>query len=231
MTYMDTMKIIKTLIIRFANPIRSKDIPFFRGAVIQSLEQKNILFHNHTENGFRYSYPLIQYKSLGGKAAIVCVDNGTEAIGEIFNNLQFSFTIKENTYKAEMEDIRAFQTTVECSDTLFHYTIKKWLPLNSTNYAIYSSTESIATHIDIFERVLIGNIISFLKGVDIHIDDKILLSITNIDNQRIVKYKGVSLMSFDIAFNSNFHLPNFIGLGKGTSIGFGVLQLKNKNQS
>ena len=87
MTYMNTMKIIKTLIIRFANPIRSKEIPFFRGAVIQSLEQKNILFHNHTENGFRYSYPLIQYKSLGGKAAIVCVDNGTEAIGEIFNNL------------------------------------------------------------------------------------------------------------------------------------------------
>ena len=46
-----------TIIIQFENEIEAKAIPFFRGAVIASLDEKNILFHNHDEDKLRYSYP------------------------------------------------------------------------------------------------------------------------------------------------------------------------------
>lgn len=45
---------IQILVLQFQNDIPQNDIPKFRGAVIASLKQNNILFHNHDENGFVY---------------------------------------------------------------------------------------------------------------------------------------------------------------------------------
>lgn len=72
------------LIIQFANEITSQEIQLFRGAVIASLNEKDILFHNHTEDGVVYRYPRIQYKRIHKKAAIVCLKEGIKSIGEFF---------------------------------------------------------------------------------------------------------------------------------------------------
>ena len=224
------MNTIKTLVIQFNTPIRQKDISLFRGAVIQTLNQKNILFHNHTDDGFRYSYPLIQYKRIKGNAAIVCIGEGTEAIGEMFNNLHFTYTLGEKVIETDIENISAYQTSVGCEDAIFHYHLHQWLALNSTNYAVYCSTDSMAAHIEMLEKILIGNIMSFLKGIDVHIDEQIKVSITHIKQNRLARYKGVALMSFDISFNSNIRLPIYIGVGKGASAGYGILNINRKNK-
>lgn len=65
---------VKTLVIKFNNEIYPDEIDCFRGAVIHAMDGANVLFHNHLEGaGLRYSYPLIQYKRIHRKAAIVCV--------------------------------------------------------------------------------------------------------------------------------------------------------------
>ena len=80
------MKKIKILCVRFQNELRPDEIEMFRGAVLSKLQQStSILFHNHLGNGYRYSYPLIQYKCLDKKAAIVCLEEGTEVIGELIS--------------------------------------------------------------------------------------------------------------------------------------------------
>ena len=83
------MSQIQTLILQFANELSQNDIPKFRGAVIASLEEKNILYHNHIDNKFRYAYPLIQYKRIHQKAAIVCIGDGVKAIHELFASNNF----------------------------------------------------------------------------------------------------------------------------------------------
>jgi hypothetical protein len=63
------------LAVEFKNSIQHHEIPKFRGAVVILLSSGNMLFHNHTEDaGLRYSYPLIQYKRIHSKAAIVCIN-------------------------------------------------------------------------------------------------------------------------------------------------------------
>jgi hypothetical protein len=75
---------IKTLTIQFNTPLKRRELPLFRGAIIAAISTGNILFHNHNEGStLRYAYPLIQYKRIGGKAAIVCIEEGVEAIGEL----------------------------------------------------------------------------------------------------------------------------------------------------
>ena len=65
--------ITEVLVIYFENEITPQEIPLFRGAIINSIDSDSLLFHNHTELGVRYGYPLIQYKSIAGRAVIVWI--------------------------------------------------------------------------------------------------------------------------------------------------------------
>ena len=54
-----------------ANDIAGHEIPAFRGSVCRVAAASWCdLFHNHTEGGLRYSYPMIQYKTFRGNAAM-----------------------------------------------------------------------------------------------------------------------------------------------------------------
>ncbi len=221
------MKQIKLLTIQFENEILPYEIPLFRGAVNAALEeQHSILFHNHTEEGLRYSYPLIQYKRIGKKAAIVCLEEGTEAIGEFFNSEPMQLSLGEKEIQLTVENIKADKINVQVWQTSFCYRIKNWLPLNSKNFKTYIEEDSLAEKMKMLEKILIGNMLSFLKGLDIHIEDQITCSITSLSNSRLIKYKGVKKMAFDAEFKTNMSLPNFIGLGKDASVGFGVVSRK-----
>lgn len=92
-TMNDTFDKIPLLTIRFHNDISFVELPQFRGAVISKVPSSLILFHNHEGDKLRYHYPLIQYKRIGGKAAILCLGKGTEAVGEFFANADFHLRI------------------------------------------------------------------------------------------------------------------------------------------
>jgi len=83
-------KNIRTLTVLYNTEISNKEISLFRGAVLKSLGDKaNVLYHNHTgEETFRYSYPLIQYKRINGKAAITCVEEGADIIAPVRDKIR-----------------------------------------------------------------------------------------------------------------------------------------------
>ena len=225
------MKKIKILIIRFENEINSNEIECFRGAILQLIGQDNILFHNHLgENKYNYNYPCIQYKRIGGKAAIVCIEEGTEAIGQFFAAGSFNVRIGEREVTLEVERIQAHQTLVQVWENMFTYRIRKWLPLNQENYAKYLALDSLAEKYAMLEKLLTGNILSFAKGVGIHFEKQVECKITEIDEQRLITYKGVKMMAFDAEFKCNVSLPDYIGLGKGVSLGMGMVVRKYDNK-
>ena len=226
------MNNLQTLVIQFSNDIFQWEVPLFRGSVIDAMENTNILFHNHLDDDtFRYRYPLIQYKRIGGKAAIVCVGEGTEVIGEFFNNANFNMQIGERTLSMEVERMDAKRTLVQVWDTEFRYTLRKWLPLSSDNYRTYQSLEGIVEQCAFLQNILIGNILSFCKGVGITIEQEIKCVITQIMETRTYTYKGVKMQGFDVEFKSNISLPDYIGLGKGVSLGFGMVVRKHERKN
>lgn len=218
-------KHIRTLTIFYDTEISSKEIPLFRGAVLKSLGEKaDVLYHNHTgEDTFRYSYPLIQYKRLNGRAAIVCVEGGIELVGELLLELPISIMIGTREEKCHIEKILTKEVPVSMQNECLSYRLHQWLPLNSNNYSMYQDAESFVEKIEILEHVLIGNILSFLKGADVHIEEQLKLHITDIISQYALVYKKVKLLSFDIEFKTNITLPQYIGIGKNVSVGCGVL--------
>lgn len=219
---------LPTIVIQFDNEIESKALPYFRGAVIASLEKKDILFHNHDEDKLRYSYPLIQYKRIHRKAAVMGIGKGIEVISQLLTANDFNYQIGNKKVEMRIETVNAYCNEILLTENAdCHYRLHNWLPLNSSNYVQYQNSESLVERIQILERVLIGNILSLLKGNQIHLTEKeqIILHITDISAQRPYIYKKVKLMAFDIEFKANIQLPQYIGIGKNASVGCGLLTI------
>lgn len=113
--------------IRFNNQIAFGQLEAFRGAVVNALNDKDILFHNHLEGDkkFRYAYPLIQYKRINQKAAILCLDMGTESIGKFFQDSDMLLTLRGEEINFEIDNIKAYHHIIQVWDSKFHYSIRR----------------------------------------------------------------------------------------------------------
>lgn len=213
---------IRTFLIKFTAEIRQSEIPLFRGAINAILEENHsILFHNHTDDGFRYSYPLIQYKRIGGKAAIMCVGEGTEVIGEFFSRQELSLQIGKRSIVCEVDEIVAKYHNITITEELIPYRIRKWVPFNSENYETYMKAKGIVEKYQILEKIMTGNILSMAKGLEMTIETPLCVKLEEIIDTYNVTFKGIKMMSFDLDFMANITIPDFLGLGKGVSHGFG----------
>ena len=225
---------IKLLVVRFKNPLRQTEIRFFRGAVLDRVcgTPHDEFFSGHTEEGLRYSYPLIQYKRIGGKAALVCIGEGVESIGEFFSSCDFDLQIgNREPEHFEIDSVDAKQILVQAWDDTFRYTLRKWLPFNSNNYNEFLQLEGLAARAEFLQRILVGNILSMCKGLGIRLERDITCEILKMEEPRLELYKGVKMMSFDVEFKTNVSLPDFCGLGKGTSLGMGMVKMMKRNTS
>ena len=223
-------KKIRILQVVFDTEIFSYEIPAFRGAIINKVGKEHILFHNHTENdGFRYKYPLIQYKVIGKKPAIVCVDYGVDEIHRLFENNDWSISISGRTIDLKIDKLNLNRFTMNVWDKYFKYNIKNWVALNQENYKKYLALDSLSEQSKFLESLLKANILSFAKGIEWQVPKPVDLSITDILDVRTAKIKDQKVLGFNLDFKCNVFIPNYIGLGKSVSLGYGnVREIRTK---
>lgn len=225
------MKYVRTLTVITDAEIRQNEIPLFRGAVINSLgEYPNVFFHNHLDDDkFRYSYPLIQYKRLEKKAAIVCVEEGVDIIGQFLTEVNGTLAIGERQITCNTGRIQPARILVQTWQEMFSYHVSRWLPLNSKNYQLYQNLEGVVEKTMFLENILKGNLLSMLKGLNIHLEKELILKITEIGEPYLLNNKGIKMMAFNADFNCNLSIPNYIGIGKNSSIGCGIIHQLRKD--
>ena len=200
------------LIVRFINPISQKEIPVFADQLSAKVEQLGAFYH----------YPVIQCKRINGRAAIICIGEGTERIGGFFSSIgQFALEGKEEAM--EMESVKAEKTIIQAWDCNFSYTLRKYLPFNSEKYVEYQKIETEKERHLFISQLLLNHILFFVKHIGIRIDKDMVCQITTLEEKAKVKYKNHTFISFDLKFRTNVSLPDYIGLGIGVSHGFGTV--------
>lgn len=218
----------------FDRKISVAEIPYLRGNMIR-LAGDNSLFHNHDAEGFRYAYPLVQYKRIDGRAALVGLNQGAEALQQLLGEFrEFRFMLGNRPADMGGLTIRTERFRVGCDGEGTLYTLSRWLPLNGENYRTWQQTESLAERVAMLERILIANILSFAKGVGIFFECPVECRLVQLEPEGLVTYKEVELMSFSARFRCNVSLPDQIGLGKAASVGFGVvkrMQVENEKSN
>jgi hypothetical protein len=223
------LKKLKILDIVFENKIEEFEIESFRGAISRLVGFENTMFHNHiSKNKLSYSYPLIQYKTRKGCASFTCISQGVEEASQFFEKKDWSFSMTGRKIQLKVDTFQLRNAYYDVAADLYIYTLKKWQPLNQENFRKFNQLNSIEEKIAFLEAILIGNILSMGKSIDWMIENKIKLSIDEIINQKMIRFKKNQVITFDLKFATNALLPVQIGLGKGVSHGYGIIEKREE---
>jgi hypothetical protein len=227
-TYPNMSLKIRYLKIQFEASIKPFELPAFRGAVIKCAGRENIHFHNHLGDGYLYGYPVIQYKMIGGSPSLICVDYGVDEVHHFFEKNRSKVTISDREVSLAVKSISMQQYQMQVWENTFDYRLKNWLAINQENHKKYNQLSNDIDRITFLEKVLVGNILSFAKGIKWFIDKEVKVRIDSIVSTRTVPYKEQRLLAFDINFKTNVFLPDHLGIGKGISLGFGTVTRERK---
>lgn len=222
---MQQMTKVRYLKLRFSNRMKPFETVYFRAAVIEASRRQSILFHNHYQDGgYRYAYPLIQYKVTQKKATIVCLHEGTDDIHYFLQNRDLRLQIGNRAETFEIEDIHLKYFPLGIVDERIHYALRHWLALNQENYARYQQLDTEIERLQMLQRLLTSQFLALAKGIDWQVPHTIEVDILKLKEVRTVSYKDQKLLAFSLNFRCNVSLPNYIGLGKGASVGFGMVK-------
>jgi len=204
--------------------IERREIPAFRGAIINKVGLENILFHNHSGNKFRYGYPLIQYKLIDRSPAIICINSGYDESLKLFEDTEWNFNINNKTVHAGIKHLSFDYFECGLTSNAVKYRINNWFGLNEQNFRKYTQLTANLEQKKFLEKILIGNILSFAKGINWIVNDQIIVSVDYIPNKRFFNFKNNKIAGFDLIISTNVLLPDKIGLGKSVSRGFGIIR-------
>lgn len=184
--------------------------------------RKYSILHNHlNDNTFYYSYPLVQYKLINGVILIQGIDEGGDILKKIYPDI--SSLKLDNEYGITEKIMQEKKFDIKPTREEKHYQfITPWLGLNQKNYSKYNELDNWKDKKELINKILVGNVLSMSKGLGI-IVNKRLFAKTKLEVKQ-VKYKSVYMNGFVGEFKISYDLPDYIGLGKGVSQGFGCIK-------
>jgi hypothetical protein len=209
-------------------PLRPGKIKDFRRFINTFIGADNDLFHNHkTTTTVHYRYPLVQYKTIEQRAAIMGItDVGVAALHDLMANTEFRTRCTEwigEQFAVTTETKETLTLSTACNQT-FH--IHKYLCFNQENIKKWNSYTSIAKKAALIEQCIVAHILKFASGIQWQLPPR-ALEVNLLDFKPYqTKAHDRSFLAFEVDFQTNITLPEYIGLGKSVSLGFGVLHSK-----
>jgi hypothetical protein len=192
-----------------------------RGFIVSKFPDQPIL-HQHETSGFIYIYPRVQYKVIDGTARILGIDEGAEIFKEDFSNIG---CLKLGDTDYEIKDREILDEEVDFGENalIISYSfLTPWLALNEKNYDKYQRLGSWAKKKELLEKILIGNIISMSKSLGYTVPEPIKANIAQL-KEVPTSLKGTPMLGFLGTFSINFEIPDYWGIGKSVSRGFGTV--------
>jgi len=210
---------ISHLILKTDNPINCQASKL-RGHIGNKFIDHPLLHNHYSKEKYLYSYPLIQYKVINGQASIIGIEEGADLIKEISSDIKELKMDKH--YIVEEKILHEKEFDINTSNKECHYQfISPWIGLNTKNYHTYVNMSSWKESKDFLNKILVGNILSMCKGLGIIVNRR--LFVHSYFNQTKVQYKSVNMIGFTGEFKVKFKIPDYLGLGKGVSQGYGTV--------
>jgi len=179
------------------------------------------LLHQHSGEAFVYEYPLIQYKLIEGKPVIVGINEGVEVIKEIYNKFD-SLSLGASKYEIFGTELRLSESEFGVTDYLVNYCfLSPWFALNQENHEKYLGLNNLE-QAELLKRILAGNILSMSKSLGYEVKET--LKIDTFLRPAESSFKRKPIIAFMGQFKVNFNIPEFFGIGKSVSRGFGTVK-------
>jgi hypothetical protein len=185
--------------------------------------KNHLLLHNHLDAVKNvYIYPRILYRTIQGMVKIIGIEEGIEEIYFLEKELDH-FHLNDEFYEIIQKEIKYSEENFGINqDRCVYKFIDPWLALNSENYKEYKILSENEKKNKLL-KILKGNIISVSKSFNYNVADELSGFSDFQEIQHNVLINGTRMASFSGMFAVNFDLPNYWGLGKSVSRGFGTV--------
>jgi len=186
--------------------------------------------HNHETNGKQiYRYPIVQYKVMDGNPLLIGIKDGVGSLWNVFDRL-LELKLGNSEHEVFYKKSLLKQVYLGVSDNIFQYSfLTPWLALNEKNYEKYQMLGNWAKKKELLGKIVIGNIISMSKSLGYTVPAPIEANIHNLKEVK-TSLKGTSMLGFFGTFSVNFEIPDYWGIGKSVSRGFGTVVKVNSDQ-
>jgi hypothetical protein len=180
------------------------------------------LLHQHSADRLIYRYPLVQYKMIDHKPMVIGINDGAEVLKQVYDKYD-EIKLGEEVYEIVEKGIAVRNQEFGISDKFHSYEfVTPWLALNQENYMKYYGMRGREERQEFLRKTLIGNLLSMSKSLDYQVPDTIKCDVqVNIRKSRL---KDINVITFVGSFCANFLIPDYIGIGKSVSRGFGVVR-------
>lgn len=217
---------LQLLTTTFDLPLTLAEIPRWRGAWCEMAGWQADRFHNHRSGDGKviYRYPLLQYRAYRRQAGFVAIKEAVKDVQQTLAGNEWQIRWKDTPTSLGMLNLQLETYELHLDKKSHTYRIRNYLPFNAENFAQWQKTELLQDKISLLTRLIPGHLISFAKGISWRIPGRFEVEITNLTRQRPVTLHEVLRPAFDLEFRTQLFLPSGIGIGKGVSHGFGVLE-------
>ena len=199
-----------------------EDASKLRGYIANRFKQYPILHHHIEEAGYLYTYPRVQYKIIEGTAIILGIEGGAEVLKKISDEIE-ELELGKSVYKVDSIQMNLMNAEFgPCRENHHYKFVTHWLALNPANYERYKEIKDWKEKKEFLNGILVGNVLSMCKSLDYVVTSKLYVH-SRLDDEQ-VEFKGIPIIGFTGEFRVNFKIPDFFGLGKGVSQGFGVVK-------
>ena len=180
-------------------------------------------FHQHKGNQLIYRHPLIQYNIIKKSALIMGLKEGAYLLKAIPKLTHLELYHKNYAVSEQ----RLFTSAISfglTSSTINYRFGTPWIGLNQRNYAEYLRIKHNRNLVnDLLCRILIGNIISMCKAIRYVAGSKIKAVLDLKESGKVKIKQGIEMIAFEGKFELNFKIPDFWGIGKSSSRGYGTV--------
>jgi hypothetical protein len=131
--------------------------------------------------------------------------------------------IGPDTYRIAEHDISIRDEEFGISETIHSYEFATpWLALTQENYKKFYKLTGKPARDDFVRKILIDNITTLSKSLGYEVPAPITCD-ANLHFQKD-RLDGVSVMTFTGKFQVNFEIPEYLGIGKSVSQGYGAVR-------
>jgi hypothetical protein len=172
-------------------------------------------------NPSAYFYPRLQYKIVRGSPMIAAVNEGCDLLWRLYEQLdEVSETQAEwQITEKRLIDKKAIFGLVQ--GFIKYRFLTPWLALPEEGFKKYLLMDNEAREI-MLARILEGHIRSVSSSLGYEISDEIKIRIN--PKPDYIFQRDIHVAGLFGSFITNFEIPNFLGLGKSVSRGFGTIK-------
>ena len=163
---------------------------------------------------------------LKGIPTLVGLGEGAQLLIDLFLKIR-EIEINGQIIPVLSKHVQAKNHTIGINDELYTYKFETlWMALNQKNYALYLKSKEEEKPI-MLKKIAVANILAFYKACNLYLnpDERILLQLKA--GEKATKFKNQDMLAFEGSFTTNALLPDYIGLGKSTSRGFGTIFIEH----